>query len=95
MLHLRQKVSDMASKFQRRHYDAIAGVIGNTVQHYGLEAVTSTRAEAVMHDVVTMLGKMFARDNPSFSQERWWNACYPDLVVLNYYEAEPNARVID
>lgn len=60
----------MRSKFQKRHYDAIADCIADSGLH-------TNSAEAIAQSAVIKdrLAAMFARDNKRFNRERFMRAC--------------------
>ena len=59
--------------FTRRHYEVLAEVI--RVERKRAEGMT--QAPATISSVVEELADLFARDNPSFKRERWYEACQP------------------
>ena len=60
----------MATKFQQRHYEAIAQVIKNL--RYGADREHDKRVADRMAVVFSML---FTADNPNYDQQRFYTAC--------------------
>lgn len=59
--------------FTWRHYEALAEVI--RVERKRAEGMT--QAPAAISSVVEELADLFARDNPNFKREWWYQACQP------------------
>lgn len=63
--------------FQGRHYQTVADAIAGTVSHFGLDASTKDRHNAIVMDIVRRLGVAFQEDNDRFQMAAWLQACYP------------------
>jgi len=61
----------MASKFSRRHYEAIAQVLN---QQYTQHPTSDTRHLDTLYHTIDALVEMFEEDNPNFDYRRFWQA---------------------
>lgn len=62
-------------KFERRHYEAIADVINDTLFHTSLEVTERFGVSALAED----LALMFRDDNPNFNREKFIDRCTKDV----------------
>jgi hypothetical protein len=63
-----ENANPMTTKFQQRHYNAVADVIRSTVNN-GVSG-----EQYAMHKLARALASMFARDNPNFKREAFYSA---------------------
>jgi hypothetical protein len=65
------------SQFAKRHYEALATVIQETIKH----RTTSSEQVAAVYEVAKELEILFRRDNSLFKSARFMAACVPGTNV--------------
>ncbi len=70
----------MTTKFQQRHYEAIAEVLQESLS-WAITDGPSPQMQLGVHMVRNRLTELFEADNPLFDSERFERACQPGANV--------------
>ncbi len=73
----------MTSKFQQRHYEAIAEVIQAVKDDIHLNSDNDTRQLHGVAKVQATLSRLFKADNTAFDTDRFARACFPGANAKN------------